>query len=38
MRSFAEIIQDPIWSFGGPQLCEVAQPKKESENENLSET
>ena len=32
VRRFAEIIQHPLSSFGGAELCEVARPKKKSEN------
>ena len=30
VRSFAEIVQNPLGSFGGAQLCEVARPNKMS--------
>ena len=38
MRSLAEIIQHPLGSFGGAQLCEVARAKKHSENNKLKNT
>ena len=28
VRSFAEIVQPPPDLFGGPELCQVARPKK----------
>ena len=37
VRSFAEIIQHPLGSFGVPKLCEVARPAKKKSEKKLEE-